>query len=185
MFEHKIGYTLTKIRQKFIKDNERRNEIMSSYFRRGGVKIGSNCCICSDLDKCDGEMLTIGDNVTISSYVVFVTHDHSIYHIRGKGNDLRGRIRIGNNCFIGERALLMYGVELADNTIVASGSVVTKSFPQGKVIIGGNPAKIIGTWDKFADKYINNRFNGREDYLKAVKDENDPRFIRRKAYKEN
>lgn len=46
----------------------------------------------------------------------------------------------------------MYGIILADEIIVASGSVVTKSFNQSRIIIGGNPAKIIGTWDAFAEK---------------------------------
>lgn len=36
MIEHKLGYILTKIKQKFIKDRRKRNEVMSSYFRRGG-----------------------------------------------------------------------------------------------------------------------------------------------------
>lgn len=182
MFEHRLGYTVTRIKQKFIRDRKKRNEAMVKYFRRGGVKIGNNCCILSDLDKSDKEMITIGDNVTVSSYVLFVTHDHSIYHIRGEGNDLRGRIKIGNNCFIGERALIMYGVTLADNIIVASGAVVTKSFPQSNVIIGGNPAKIIGYWSDFERKYKDNRFLNREDYLNSLEDENDPRYIKRKNY---
>ncbi len=46
----------------------------------------------------------------------------------------------------------MYGIELAPNTIVAAGSVVTKSFPEGNIVIGGNPAKVITTWEKFAEK---------------------------------
>lgn len=47
----------------------------------------------------------------------------------------------------------MYGVTIADNVIVAAGSVVTKSIFESNVIVGGgNPAKIISTWDKFAQK---------------------------------
>lgn len=66
-----------------------------------------------------------------------------------------GKIRIGNNCFIGERAILMYGVSIPNNTIVAAGSVVTKSISEERVILGGNPAKVISTWDKFYDKNKN------------------------------
>lgn len=59
---------------------------------------------------------------------------------------------IGNNCFIGERSTLLYGVTLADNIIVAAGSVVVDSFLNERIIIGGNPARVIGTWDKFFEK---------------------------------
>lgn len=46
----------------------------------------------------------------------------------------------------------MYGVTIADNVIVAAGSVVTKSVNESNVIVAGNPAKVISTWDKFAEK---------------------------------
>lgn len=66
--------------------------------------------------------------------------------------NLFGYITIGDNCFIGQRSTLMYGVTLANNIIVASGSVVVNSFDEERIIIGGNPAKKIGTWDDFAEK---------------------------------
>ena len=44
---------------------------------------------------------------------------------------------------------MIYGVSIPDNTIVAAGSVVTKSFVEPGCIIGGNPAKIIGKVDDF------------------------------------
>ena len=82
----------------------------------------------------------------------FVTHDNSISKVLPNTTDLFGRIKIGNNCFIGARSVIMYGVTLADNTVVAAGSVVTKSIQQGNLVIGGNPAKEITTWGKFAEK---------------------------------
>lgn len=63
-----------------------------------------------------------------------------------------GKISIGKNCFIGANSVILYGVTLADNIIVAAGSVVTKSFHEERIIIGGNPAKKISTWDSFAEK---------------------------------
>ena len=51
-------------------------------------------------------------------------------------------ITIGDNCWIGGGAIINPGVSLGNNVVVASGSVVTKSFGDN-VIIGGNPAKII------------------------------------------
>lgn len=128
-------------------------------------------------------MLNIGDNVTVSTEVTFVTHDHSIYHLRHKGGDLFGKIQIGNNCFIGERAVIMYGVSLADNVIVAAGSVVTKSFQDSNIIIGGNPARVISTWDVFGQKYLDNHFDGWADIYRSAKTD-DPRFVVRKNYRD-
>lgn len=97
-------------------------------------------------------LVEIGDNVTISGNVKFVTHDNSVAKLNVGGADVFGQIKIGNNCFIGQNALLMYGVELANNTIVAAGSVVCNSFDEERIIIGGNPAQKIGTWNAFAEK---------------------------------
>lgn len=82
----------------------------------------------------------------------FVTHDNSISKVLPNTTDLFGKITIGSNCFIGARSVIMYGVTIADNVIVAAGSVVTKSVSESNVIVAGNPAKIISTWDKFAEK---------------------------------
>lgn len=68
-------------------------------------------------------------------------HDFSVKKVLPDKANLFGKIIVGNNCFIWERATLLYWVELADNIIVAAGSVVTKSFTESCIIIGGNPAK--------------------------------------------
>ncbi|MDT4068951.1 type 8 capsular polysaccharide synthesis protein Cap8J, partial [Staphylococcus aureus] len=52
-------------------------------------------------------------------------------------------VKIGNYSWIGMNSVILPGVELGEHTIVGAGSVVTKSFPEGNVVIGGNPAKII------------------------------------------
>ena len=52
-------------------------------------------------------------------------------------------IIIEKNCWIGTGAIILPGVHLKESTIVGAGAVVTKSFNKGKIIIAGNPAKII------------------------------------------
>lgn len=82
----------------------------------------------------------IGVHIGDHSYVAFearvLTHDMT----RG----LYLHTRIGKNCFIGGRSLILPGIEIGDNSIVAAGAVVTKSVPSG-VIVAGNPAAIIRT----------------------------------------
>lgn len=90
-------------------------------------------------------LINIGNNVTVSTNVTFVTHDNSIKLLYPEKSDVFGKIVIGNNCFVGENVTILYGVTLADNIIVAAGSVVTKSFSNSNIIIGGNPAHIINT----------------------------------------
>lgn len=50
---------------------------------------------------------------------------------------------IGEKCWIGMNSVILPGINLGGNTIVAAGAVVTKSFPQGNVVLAGVPAKII------------------------------------------
>ena len=54
----------------------------------------------------------------------------------------KGKVKIGNYCWIGAKAVILKDVELSDYCVVAAGAVVNKSFPSGSVI-GGVPAKIL------------------------------------------
>ena len=48
----------------------------------------------------------------------------------------KGTVKIGSNCWIGAKAIILKDVELGDGCVVAAGAVVTKSFPAGSVIKG-------------------------------------------------
>ncbi|HEY6111214.1 MAG TPA: acyltransferase [Chthoniobacterales bacterium] len=48
----------------------------------------------------------------------------------------KGTVKIGSNCWIGAKAIILKNVELGDGCVVAAGAVVTKSFPAGSVIKG-------------------------------------------------
>lgn len=169
----KLGYYIVKIHSK-LKSN---NELINNYFRKGGCNIGKNCSIYSNLDLCEKHLLSIGDNVIISSDVLFVTHDAAYTKIGDKSKSLFGQIVIGNNCFIGERATIMYGCTISENIIVAAGAVVTKSFETPFTIIGGNPAKVISTWDNYSRNTIDKGM-----LLEETFDLKDKRLIKRKAY---
>jgi len=47
-----------------------------------------------------------------------------------------GRVKIGDGCWIGARAVILKDVELGDRCVVGAGAVVTKSFPADSVIVG-------------------------------------------------
>lgn len=58
-----------------------------------------------------------------------------------------GRVRIGNRCWIGARAVILKDVELGDGCVVAAGAVVTRSVPSGAVV-AGVPARLMQPADK-------------------------------------
>lgn len=63
-----------------------------------------------------------------------------------------GTIEIFDNVFIGAHSVIMSNIKVGPNVIIAAGSVVTKDVPANS-IVGGNPARIIGTFDR----YVSNR----------------------------
>ena len=109
-------------------------------------------------DANDYSLISIGDATTISSDVVFLTHDYSIAKgLKLIDPKLNGRflkpISVGSNCFIGMRTILLPGTILGDNVIVGAGSVVKGTFPDN-VIIAGNPARIISKTDEWAKRHF-------------------------------
>lgn len=65
-------------------------------------------------------------------------------------------MKIGNNMHIGNNTLVMPGVTIGDNVLIAAGSVVTKSVPNDSVV-GGNPAKVICSRKEYYER--NKNFN--------------------------
>lgn len=155
---------------------------MNRYLRSEGMKIGKNTKTASALMISEPYLIEIGDNVTISHGVDFITHDNSVCKIFGVDHDLYGKVVIGNNCFIGAHSVVLYGVEIADNVIVAAGSVVTHSIVQEYVIVGGNSAQMIGTWDSYRQRMQDyeihaGHLNAKEKYEKIL--EHPEKMIRR------
>lgn len=85
-------------------------------------------------DKTFPAGLHIGARTYIAFDTAILTHDMT----RG----LRLHTRIGKHCFIGARSIILPGLEIGDECIVAAGSVVTKDVPR-RSIVAGNPAQII------------------------------------------
>jgi len=112
-----------------------------------GAKIGKGCYIYTSLrnfDKLYTDMIEIGNNVAITKGVILLCHDMGKDYIHKKkhNNEIVGRIKIGNNCFIGMNSIVLPNVEIGDNVIVGAGSVITKNIPNN-VMVAGNPFKII------------------------------------------
>ena len=89
----------------------------------------------------NGGKIFIGKGTFIAPNTGIITTNHNPSNV-SEHLDPKD-VKIGKNCWIGMNAMIMPGVILGDNTIVAAGAIVTKSFTNGLCVIGGNPAKLI------------------------------------------
>ncbi len=86
-----------------------------------------------------GKRCLVGPSVT-----VFDSDFHGM-HVHERNNTAaiaRAPVHIGDDVFIGARAIILKGVTIGDGSVIAAGSVVVGRIPGG-VIAGGNPARVI------------------------------------------
>lgn len=117
-----------------------------------GMKVGKNChgLAASTIDYAHCWLIEIGDHVTFAPQVYLLAHDASTK--RDLDYTKIAKIIIEDKAFIGARALIMPGVTIGKNSIVAAGSVVTKSVPEG-FVVAGNPAKVISKTEDYIKKH--------------------------------
>lgn len=107
------------------------------------VEIGDKSYINHDSEIRCRERITIGNNVSIAYNVLIQDSDyHTTYDDNGNPKPQTLPIVIEDNVWIGANAIILKGVTVGEGTIVAAGSVVTKSVPPYS-LVGGNPARII------------------------------------------
>lgn len=111
--------------------------------------IGKFCQIASGVEFImnGGNHLTSG----ISTFPFSIFGDGWEHAMEGKAFPNKGDTFIGNDVWIGYKALIMPGVNIGDGAIIATASVVTKSVPPFAVV-GGNPARLLKM--RFGDEEI-------------------------------
>jgi len=115
--------------------------------KRRGVKIGENCHFSPYvlIDLLHPELITIEDNVTISSNTMIFAHINPTANEFLKKNGYPRTIKpvlIKKGAVISVGCIIIAGVTVGENSIVGAGSVVTQDIPDYCVAVG-NPARVI------------------------------------------
>ena len=105
------------------------------------ITIGKNVFINACCHFQDHGGVTIGDNCQIGHNVVFATLNHGIAPEK-RASMNPAPIRLGRNVWVGSNSIILQGVTIGDNAIIAAGSVVTKDV-QANTIVGGVPARYL------------------------------------------
>lgn len=109
------------------------------------IKIGKNTYISPKayLDRHKKHSIEIGDNCYITRDCIILDHTQEKQGgpLKLWGENEFGKVKIGNNVFIGVKTVIMPGVTIGNNVIIGACSLVTKDIPSD-VVVFGQPAKI-------------------------------------------
>ena len=120
-----------------------------------GMKVGKNFGRLNGviLDPSHCWLIEIGDNVTLAPRVHILCHDASTKQFLN--HTKIGKVKIGNNVFVGAESVVLPNVKIGNNVIIGANSTVTKDIPDG-VVAAGNPAKIICSIEEYLGRHDEN-----------------------------
>ena len=147
-------YQLIRLLFFVIPSAETRSKLLKKH--RYFYEMGENVHFQPRVLPADPKFIKLHNNIAVASNVSFVTHDiiHKVLnHLPDQNVKFKshlGCIEVMDNDFIGSGTRIMPNVRIGSNTVIASGSVITKDIPGGG-IYAGCPAKRIGDFDKLVE----------------------------------
>ncbi|ABS64702.1 transferase hexapeptide repeat containing protein [Parvibaculum lavamentivorans DS-1] len=118
--------------------------------REGRITIGDYVLISPGTHIVASDEITIGSNTMIASGCYISDSDWHDTYDRTAELDKHRPIRIGENVWLGVRAIIGKGVTIGDNSIIGAGAVVTRDIP-ANCIAAGNPARVVRELDPARD----------------------------------
>lgn len=110
-----------------------------------GLWIGDNTYIGPGCILGAGGGIEIGSDVTVGAHADFLAENHVFNDLAKKINEQpvsRKGIRVGDDCWIGNRAILLDGVAVGRGCVIGAGAVVTEDLPENSVA-AGVPARVV------------------------------------------
>ena len=144
---------IKKFIRKILGSSKTPQESELEYLKAQGLQVGKNFRNHSEyaFDSLFPWLISVGDNVCISSNVKILAHDTSTEYVNGLTKI--GIVHIGNNVYIGYNVIILCNVRIGSDVIIGAGSVVTTDIPDGTVY-AGNPARYICNIDSFKKKHF-------------------------------
>mgnify|MGYP000429394757 FL=1 len=108
--------------------------------------------VCIDVTR--PWLISIGNNVQITSGVTILTHGYDWAVVKGVYGEIlgsSGEVRIGNNVFIGMNSTILKGAKIGNNVIIGANSLVNKDIPDN-VVVAGNPAVVVSSLEEYYNK---------------------------------
>ncbi len=117
-----------------------------------GLILGKNVTIAPSayIDSGYPYLIRIGNNCSIANDARLLAHDATTFKFTG-GHTRLGKIEIKDNCFIGERTIILPDVTIGPNVLVAAGSVVNRDIPPNSCV-AGVPARVYARFDEFMER---------------------------------
>lgn len=150
-----LNKLLEKISKQYYKSSSAR---YIKYLRKKGVVIGNGCIFRSPgatrIDISRPSLIEIGNNVDMNHNFQIMTHDWASGVFRNTFHNIipsSGKVKLGNNIYFGTNVVVLKGVTIGDNCVVAAGSIITKSIPANSVV-AGVPAKVICSLEQYYEK---------------------------------
>ena len=134
---------------------------------KSGLKCGVGISVMGNVNfGSEPYLITLHDEVRLSSGVTFVTHDGGTWAFRDIEKYTKvikyGCIEIGSRTFLGCNCIIMPGVKIGERCVIGAGSVVTHNIPDNSVVVG-NPGTVIMTTNEYAEKCLSNLKTYNED----------------------
>lgn len=110
----------------------------------GDLIIGNDFVITAETKIICNKQIEFGENCVLSWETLIMDTDfHKIYNKEGEILNVDAPIHFGNKVWIGCNCTILKGTNIKDNSVIAAGSLLSTTFNDENVIIGGVPGKVL------------------------------------------